>query len=223
MRKAREFVPKDVPISLLPFFALAFAAGLQAQEAGEAASRAELIDRDRKAKEATLPPDEVRKGKKFLREFKDQRWLLDGTLMGRVSAQISTRGYQKYEAEALAPRLGKYFAAEFFASHRNYASLNYYGPGPDSKQSSRSNYRLGDTSVDGIGVYKPVRLAKLGGSVGGLWVNVGPDGGFISSDRLFTEAQAPGIRAAASPSKNIDIYVRNRPGSSQVVGIERNW
>lgn len=52
MKNVREFFPTDMPISLLAFFALAFAAGLQGQEAGEAATRAGLIEKDRASADA---------------------------------------------------------------------------------------------------------------------------------------------------------------------------
>jgi outer membrane protein assembly factor BamA len=122
--------------------------------------------------------------------------LEDGALTTRVSAQISTRAYQKYEAEARMPRLlDGLLALEFLGSHRNYASLNYYGPGPDSFKTNRSDYRLEDTSLDGIAAVQPVRFVKLGGSLGGLWVNVGPgnDDRFPSTDKIFNEAQSPGL------------------------------
>ena len=65
-------------------------------------------------------------GPEYIRED-----LLDGKLTARASAQFSTRGYQKYEAQALLPRLanGK-VSLEGIAGHRNYSSLQYYGNGP---------------------------------------------------------------------------------------------
>src|SRR5262249_44552513 len=101
--------------------------------------------------------------------------LLGGSLTARASAQFSTRGDSKYEFESTLPKLmNNRLEVDLVGSHRNYASLNYYGPGPDSLKTSRTDYRLEDTSLDGIAVLSPVRHFKVGGSVGGLWVNVGP-------------------------------------------------
>jgi len=111
-----------------------------------------------------------------------------GNLTTRASAQFSTRGYSKYEAETSLPRLlGDHLVLSLVGSHRNYGGINYYGPGPDSVLTGRTNYRLEDTSVDGIAILKPVRHVKLGGSVGGLWVNVGPgnDSRFASTDKTY--------------------------------------
>ncbi|MFN0103254.1 MAG: BamA/TamA family outer membrane protein [Bryobacteraceae bacterium] len=119
--------------------------------------------------------------------------LLRGQLTARASAQFSTRGYQKYEAQALLPRLanGK-ISLEGIASHRNYASLQYYGTGPESAKINRTNYRLEDTSIDGILAVEPARGLKFGASLGYLWTNVGPgnDNRFASTEKIF---RVPGI------------------------------
>ncbi len=130
-------------------------------------------------------------GPEYLRED-----LFTGNLTVRTSAQFSTRGYSKYEAETALPKLwSDHLVLNLVGSHRNYGGLNYYGPGPDSSLQARTNYRLEDTSVDGIAVLKPVRYLKLGGSVGGLWVNVGPgnDSRFASTERVFRADQVPGL------------------------------
>jgi len=122
--------------------------------------------------------------------------LLRGNLIARASAQVSTRGYQKYEAQGTLPKLanGK-ITLEGLASHRNYASLQYYGTGPDRPKDLRTVYRLEDTSIDGIAAFEPVRHVKVGASAGYLWTNVGPgnDSRFISAEQVFTPAQSPGI------------------------------
>lgn len=122
--------------------------------------------------------------------------LFRGNLTSRASAQISTRGYQKYEAQATLPKLanGK-ITLDGLASYRNYSSLQYYGTGPDRPKDLRTNYRLEDTSINGIAAYAPFRYIKIGGAAGYLWTNVGPgtDDRFASAERVFTPAQAPGI------------------------------
>jgi outer membrane protein assembly factor BamA len=122
--------------------------------------------------------------------------LLRGRLTARASAQISLRAFTKYEAQVVAPKLanGKVYL-EGIASRRNYKSLQYYGPGPDSSKRLRTNYRLEDTSVDGILGVEPVRRLKFGASIGYLLTNLGPgtDSTYASSDTVFTPAQAPGI------------------------------
>ena len=122
--------------------------------------------------------------------------LLSGQLTARASAQFSTRGYQKYEAQILMPRLAESrLYLEALASHRNYTGLQYYGTGPDTRKSLRTNYHLEDTSVDAILGIDAFRGVKFGVSAGYLWTNVGPgkDRRFASADTVFTAAVAPGI------------------------------
>ncbi len=122
--------------------------------------------------------------------------LLDGELTARASAQISTRAYQKFEMQATFPKLAKdKMLIDLIASHRNFGGLNYYGNGPHSRLTGRSNYRLEDTSFDAIVGFQAARIWKLGASNGALFTNVGPgtDKRFISSDQQYGPSTAPGI------------------------------
>jgi outer membrane protein assembly factor BamA len=128
-------------------------------------------------------------------EYKRTDWF-SGNLGVRASAQFSTRGYQKYEAEPDLPKLwNNRLELNFLGSHRNYGGINYYGPGPDSEKIRRTNYRLEDTSTTAVAVLSPMRYVKIGGGVGGLWVNVGPgtDSRFASTETVFTPAELPGL------------------------------
>jgi outer membrane protein assembly factor BamA len=121
---------------------------------------------------------------------------LSGRMTFKTGAQFSFKGYQKYDMEWNLTRLANQRVfVDFYSAHRNYPRINYYGPGPQSLKGQRSNYRLEDTSTDvALGV-QPLRNFKVGGSAGYLWVNVGPgtDSRFISTEKQFTPAQAPGI------------------------------
>jgi hypothetical protein len=114
----------------------------------------------------------------------------------RFGAQLSTKLYQKYYLGATLPRLASdHLAFEFTAVHRNYTQIDYYGPGPNSSEDARTNYRLEDTSVDASLGVKPVKQLKIGGSAGYLWVNVGPGTSdrFPSTEQVFSPAVTPGI------------------------------
>lgn len=125
-----------------------------------------------------------------------RRDLWNETALFRAAAQMSFRGYQKYDLQFSVPPVnrGLYFF-ELGAVHRNYPQVNYYGPGPDSRKSSRSNFRLEDTEWNGTLGVRPVSHLSLGGSAGYLLVNVGPgtDARFISAEQVFTPAEAVGI------------------------------
>ena len=120
----------------------------------------------------------------------------DGKYSVDASAQISTRGYLKGEAGVgLMKLLNGHSTLSARTMYRNYNSINYYGPGPDSQKTGRSVYRLEDTSIDLIGTLTPVKHFNLGGSFGKLWSNIGrgDDDRYISTDVQFKEATTPGL------------------------------
>lgn len=122
--------------------------------------------------------------------------LRDGQLNFRASAQLSTRLYQKFETALVVPSFAKgRLSAEFLGTHRNYASLQYYGTGPDRPKEFRSNYRLEDTNLGGTLALQAARFVKLGGTSGYLWTNVGAgtDSRFTSTEKVFSPVAAPGI------------------------------
>ncbi len=130
-------------------------------------------------------------GPEYLRED-----LARGELMFRASAQRSLRGYSKYDLEFGAPSAAHdRLKFQFLGVHHNYPGIGYYGPGPDSEKTGRSNYRLEETAADGLFAVKPLPHVWFGGTGGYLWVNTGPgtDKRYISTERQYTPAQAPGI------------------------------
>jgi outer membrane protein assembly factor BamA len=126
--------------------------------------------------------------------FREDLWR--GQLEARAAAQFSTRGFYKLEGQATLPHLlNERLNLDMQATHRNYGRLDYYGPGPNSRRTGRSNFRLEDTSFDTIAGAQPFRHLKLGTSVGALLVNVGPgqDPRFISADKQYSARVTPGI------------------------------
>ena len=88
--------------------------------------------------------------------------LLGGPVNIRAGAQTSFRSDRKFDLELTAPKLsgGKYFA-ELYAVHHNYSRVYYYGSGPDSEKTGRSNYRFEDTAVDATFGIHPVKHLTL--------------------------------------------------------------
>lgn len=200
-----------------------------------AATRAEAIELERNAKDATLTPEALPKPERIVRSIQDQRILerltegykgWRGTLGGlatgsgfalgaeyrytnlgngymefHTAAQVSSRLWTKYSASLLFPdSMGRRRNAVINFTHRNYNSLDYYGPGRDSTLGGRSNYRLEDTSIQGINIMRPDKRLRAGVMMGYLWTNVGPGKrpGIASSDRVFSESLAPGIQTQAN-------------------------
>jgi len=79
--------------------------------------------------------------------------------------------------------------------HRDISEMPYYGPGPTSRKTGRSDYRLEDTNIEfrpGIRVYKKLRASLIGSY---LADNVGPgySSRYISSQEQYGPDAAPGI------------------------------
>lgn len=158
--------------------------------------------------------------------------LLRGHLTTRITALVSTRRWQKYESEVTLPRLANgQLTLGFHALHRNYSSVDYYGPGPDSGKGGRSTYRFEDTRVNAGGGWRPVRLVRLAARSGYVWTNVGPGDrkGAISTDRLFNERTLPGIERQtnfAENSASFQVDWRDDPAGPKTGGnyvIQQTW
>src|SRR5262245_34840395 len=64
----------------------------------------------------------------------------------RASAQVSMKGYQKYEFRFKAPLPGKLLFSDFRATYRDFTQERFYGSGPDSRKEDETNFRLEDTN-----------------------------------------------------------------------------
>jgi outer membrane protein assembly factor BamA len=85
---------------------------------------------------------------------------------------------------------------DFSTVHRNISEMPYYGGGPDSRKTGRSDYRLEDTNVEVRPGFRPYRGFRAGAIGSYLAVNVGPGQStrYISSEQQFGPGVAPGIR-----------------------------
>jgi outer membrane protein assembly factor BamA len=132
-------------------------------------------------------------GPEFAREG-----LWGGRMNFRAGAQRSARGYHKQDLHLAFPGvLHRRLSLDFYAVHHNYPSLNFYGSGPDSERSGRSNYRHEDTAVDLTATVEILPRLRAGGSVGYLFNNIGSgnDRRFISAEQIYS---APGIDKQAN-------------------------
>lgn len=83
----------------------------------------------------------------------------------------------------------------FSTQFRNISEMPYYGSGPDSEKTGRSNYRLEDTNLEvrpGIRIFKGLSAGAIGSY---LAVNTGPGHAsrFISAEEQYDSAATPGI------------------------------
>jgi hypothetical protein len=85
----------------------------------------------------------------------------------RAEGLVSIKKYQLYEVGAAVPELGRWLSFDVAARYRNFPQENFWGLGPNSPESARSNYRL--EGVDTV--------ATLAASTGRF--RAGVNGGFL--------------------------------------------
>jgi outer membrane protein assembly factor BamA len=122
--------------------------------------------------------------------------LADGKVLFRVTTQFSFKKYQLYDVELAFPKLlDEHAFLELHGTYRNYPQMQYYGPGPDSQKTGRSNYRLEDTNYSVVAGVKPERRVRLGVIGGYTQINVAPgtSRSYISTEQIYSPAQAVGI------------------------------
>lgn len=126
-----------------------------------------------------------------------RRDLAGGNVIFRGSSRASAKRYYLMDLQLTLPKLAndKVFV-DLYAVHRNLPRVDYYGPGPDSAKTGRSNFRLEDTAYDITAGVKPIRHFSVGVSGGLLQNNVGPgqDERFASSDSVFNPITTPGLQ-----------------------------
>lgn len=122
--------------------------------------------------------------------------LAKGRLLFRTSARAASSGALLLDLQLSAPKLaGDKLYFDFYARHRNYPQIDYFGPGPDSDEKSRTNFRLEDTSADFTFGVQPLRHLMLGVTGGHLRVNTGPGGrpGIALTGDVFSDSSTPGL------------------------------
>lgn len=203
---------------------------LPQRPSGQADSRAQEIDRERREKAARLQPPAPDKIEKAFRRIDDSRVLrslfgntagfrirLGGLITGsgfalgpayarpdlyteniqlRVSAVASFKQYYRLDMLVSVPRLFMHrLSLDFYGHRTDSPQIAYYGPGPDSSRTGRTNFRREDLGFDFRLGYRPHRRLFLGMTAGGSIINIGPGTArrFASTDRTYTPQQTPGI------------------------------
>ena len=119
---------------------------------------------------------------------------LDDKVVYDTSASLSWRFYKLVQGHVEMPLLaGGHLAVGTQGSWQDLTQVNYFGIGPDSPETDRSEYRFKSTDIVGYARYRPQRWLSLGGGVG--WLDrltlsapVGPfDRGFPDARGIFLE------------------------------------
>ena len=125
------------------------------------------------------------------------RHLLHDQVTFRASLRASLREYYLMDAELSAPHLAKDHAfVNLYAVHYDYPDMDYYGPGPNSKKTGRSDFLLETTQFEFRGGIQPVNHLRLGALGKYLMENVsqGRDDEYASANQIYTEQSTPGLQ-----------------------------
>nr|UXE44156.1 hypothetical protein Hi04_10k_c1170_00003 [uncultured bacterium] len=141
----------------------------------------------------------------------------------RSSAQLSIKGYQKYEIKLNVP-LPNGFFADLRATHRNFPQERFYGIGQNSRKQDQTSFRLEDTNYVGRLGFSPATHIKAGVLAGWLQTNVGA-GTYRRSpsiEKVFDSTDAPGL--ANQPDylqagAFFDMDYRDHPGNPRSGGL----
>jgi hypothetical protein len=116
-------------------------------------------------------------------------------------AVASFQTYYRLQTGLEAPKL---FNGHAFAKVEgvrfDYPRLAYYGPGPDSKKTGRTDYRMQDNYVDfrvGYQARSRFRIGILGGFQN-VKIGSGTADQYASTDATYTQAEAPGLDEKAN-------------------------
>ncbi|MGH9631175.1 MAG: BamA/TamA family outer membrane protein [Bryobacteraceae bacterium] len=127
--------------------------------------------------------------------------LKDGAIQFRTSVRASTGKSMFADAELSFPKLlNRNAYVDLYTRWRNNPRVSYYGPGPDSKKSGRTAFRLEDAAYDVNAGLTPVPRVRLGVAAGYLQTNVGPsdDPRYASAETVYSPANVPGLDRQSS-------------------------
>jgi Omp85 superfamily domain len=120
-------------------------------------------------------------------------WFFDNQLLVDGSAAISWRSYKMAQARVELPRLaGERLVIGSQVRWQDLTQITYYGTGPETLESQRSEYRLKSTNVLGYAEVKPIEWLSIGGRAG--WIgrpSVLPPSGSFKRGHPPTEVMFP--------------------------------
>jgi outer membrane protein assembly factor BamA len=116
-------------------------------------------------------------------------------------AVASLQTYYRMQSSIEAPRLFHEHAFAYLEGVRfDYPRLAYYGPGPDSKKTGRTDYRMQDNYADFRAGFKAPSRFRIGilGGFQNVRIGSGTAPQYASTDATYTIDEAPGLDRKAN-------------------------
>jgi hypothetical protein len=146
----------------------------------------------------------------------------------KASAAISWRRYKMMQSRIEWPALfSNHLSVDAGAKYQDFTQINYFGVGPDSDKSSRTNFRLKNIDIAGSATVRPTHWLSIGGRVGylrGLDITPGLSSIHPPTHDVFDDATAPGLTVQPRYG-HADVFVeadsRDVPGYPTSGGVYR--
>lgn len=162
-------------------------------------------------------------GPGYRQHFLDRHLFIDG------SASISWRAYKNAQARIELTDLARnHVTVGFQARWQDLTQVSYFGTGPDTVESDRSEFRLKDTDLAGYGIIRANRWLSFGGRFG--WIkqptissSVGPFDRDFPDTRLVFPTD-PGVAQQTSllhGGATVEADTRDYPGRPTKGGMYR--
>ena len=98
-----------------------------------------------------------------------RHWLFEDRVFVDASAAVSWRAYKMTQARIELPTLAhSRVAAGAQFRWQDLTQVSYFGEGPESLETNRSEYRLRSANIVGYSVYRPVQWVAIDGRIGWL-------------------------------------------------------
>jgi outer membrane protein assembly factor BamA len=113
----------------------------------------------------------------------------------RLGTRISTRLYQRHEAEIVIPHLFEpRLFLEVLAQYRSFTEVSYFGVGPDTRHEDRSNYHVEGPVLFATLGFRPSQRIVFGGRFGSLHndLHAGRSDDHPSVEEKFPLSELPG-------------------------------
>jgi hypothetical protein len=145
-----------------------------------------------------------------------RHWYDEDRVFVDASAAISWRGYKAAQARFELPRLARSrlaIGSQF--RWQDFTQVNFYGKGPDTLESTRSEYRLRSTNLVGYATLRPVERVGITAQVG--WLKPGTRG-TMPAGLVFAEPNHP---AFVHSDVSVTADTRDFPGHPTRGGLFR--
>ena len=116
-----------------------------------------------------------------------RHWYAQDQVVVDASAAVSWHGYKTAQARFELPTIARSrLAVGAHVGLNDFTQVNYFGEGPEARESNRSEYRIRSQSLAGYVIVKPVEWAGIGAHIGWLRPSILPRAGWFESDRPDT-------------------------------------